>query len=208
MPVLVLGKRVDAYPDIPPEAERGAVRRVTVIGEPILRKICAPVVEFGTSELAALIDDMFATMRVAEGCGLAANQVDVDLSVFVWDCEDDYGVRHVGHIANPILNTLPADRRNLVEAREGCLSVPGARADLARPDKAIVRGWDMHGNPLVIEGSGYFARALQHETDHLNGGLYVDRVPDRARKVALREMENNREAVFARRARIAAEWGK
>jgi peptide deformylase len=167
--------------------ERGTVRPITVVGNPVLHKPCQTVTEFD-DKLAALIDDMFASQRAAEGVGLAANQIGVDLRVFVYDCPDDDGVRHVGHVVNPVLDELPAERRVLDDSNEGCLSVPGAYMELARPDHAVVRGQDMHGNPIAVQGSGYFARCLQHETDHLNGYLYIDRLSKRERKDVLRQM--------------------
>ena len=200
--VRVQGELVESYPRHAPEAERGSVRRVTVAGEEILHRVLAPVTEqqYGTSELAALVDDMFATLYVAEGVGLAANQVDVDLRLFVYDCPDDEGVRHVGHLCNPVIDELPPDQRLLDEDEEGCLSVPGPYKTVARPHRAVARGTDMHGNPLVIEGTGFFARCLQHETDHLNGYLYIDRLSKRERKDALKQMEAKRDEIFARRA--------
>ncbi|GGP51629.1 peptide deformylase [Streptomyces abikoensis] len=167
--------------------ERGTSRPITVVGNPVLHKECQDVTEFD-EKLAQLIDDMFASQRTAEGVGLAANQIGVDLKVFVYDCPDDEGVRHVGHVINPVLDDLPADRRVLDDSNEGCLSVPTAYASLARPDYAVVRGQDMHGNPIAVEGTGYFARCLQHETDHLYGYLYIDRLSKRDRKDALRQM--------------------
>ncbi len=167
--------------------ERGTVRPITVVGNPVLHKPCRTVTEFD-DKLAALIDDMFASQRAAEGVGLAANQIGVDLRVFVYDCPDDDGVRHVGHVVNPVLDELPADQRVLDDSNEGCLSVPGAYMELARPDHAVVRGQDLHGNPVAVQGSGYFARCLQHETDHLNGYLYIDRLSKRERKDVLRQM--------------------
>jgi peptide deformylase len=200
--VRVQGELVESYPRHAPEAERGSVRRVTVAGEEILHRVLAPVTEqqYGTPQLAALIDDMFATLYVAEGVGLAANQVDVDLRLFVYDCPDDEGVRHVGHLCNAVIDELPPERRLLDEDEEGCLSVPGPYKTVARPHRAVARGTDMHGNPLVIEGTGFFARCLQHETDHLNGYLYIDRLSKRERKDALKQMEAKREEIFARRA--------
>ncbi|EMF02597.1 peptide deformylase [Streptomyces mobaraensis NBRC 13819 = DSM 40847] len=167
--------------------ERGTSRPITVVGNPVLHKECKDVTEFD-EKLAQLIDDMFASQRTAEGVGLAANQIGVDLKVFVYDCMDDEGVRHVGHVCNPVLDELPADRRNLDDSNEGCLSVPTAYAPLARPDYAVVRGQDMKGNPIAVQGTGYFARCLQHETDHLYGYLYIDRLSKRDRKDALRQM--------------------
>jgi peptide deformylase len=167
--------------------ERGTARPITVVGNPVLHRECRDVTEFGP-ELAALVDDMFASQRAAEGVGLAANQIGVDLKVFVYDCPDDDGVRHVGVVCNPVLEELPADRRRLDDSNEGCLSVPGAYMELARPDLAIVRGLDALGNPIRVQGTGYFARCLQHETDHLYGRLYIDRLSKRDRKDVLRQM--------------------
>jgi peptide deformylase len=206
--VRVQGEPVDSYPRLAPEVERGAVRRITVVGEGILRRRCRAVTGFGTPELAKLIDDMFATNQVAEGAAIAANQVDVDLQLFVWDITDDWGVRHVGHIANPVLDEVPAEHRRLVEEPEGCLSVPGPYRVVPRLDRAVVRGRDKNGDPLVIEGRGYFARCLQHETDHLYGHLYLDRLAQRERKAALREMRDSQDGVLARRAAAARRLGK
>ena len=168
--------------------ERGTSRPITVVGNPVLHKECKDVTEFD-DKLAALVDDMFASQRTAEGVGLAANQIGVDLKVFVYDCMDDEGLRHVGVVCNPVLEELPAERRVLDESNEGCLSVPTAYAPLARPDYAVVRGQDAEGNPIKVRGTGYFARCLQHETDHLYGYLYIDRLSKRDRKDALRQME-------------------
>ncbi|MFI1679661.1 peptide deformylase [Streptomyces sp. NPDC020607] len=168
--------------------ERGTSRPITVVGNPVLHKECKDVTAFD-DELAKLVDDMFATQRVAQGVGVAANQVGVDLKVFVYDCMDDEGVRHVGVICNPVLQDLPAERRSLDDSGEGCLSVPTAYAPLARPDYAEVTGQDAKGNPVKVRGTGYFARCLQHETDHLYGYLYIDRLSKRERKDALRQME-------------------
>lgn len=167
--------------------ERGTVRPITVVGNPVLHQECKDVTDFDDS-LASLIDDMFASQRAAEGVGLAANQIGVDLKVFVYDCMDDEGVRHVGVVCNPVLQELPADRRLLDDSNEGCLSVPGAYAPLARPDYAVVRGQDATGKPITVRGTGYFARCLQHETDHLYGRLYIDRLSKRDRKDVLRQM--------------------
>lgn len=204
MDVHVQGRPVESYPTVPPEVARGAMRRITEVGEEVLRRPCRDVTEFGSPELAALIDDMFRVMYVAEGAGLAANQVGVDLRLFVFDCHDGYGGRHVGHIANPVLEQPDPRGRRLVEEAEGCLSVPGATVVVPRTEQAIVRGFDKDGAELVIEGRGYFARCLQHESDHLLGTVYLDRLPKRDRKDALRQMEERREGVFARRASRAA----
>lgn len=166
---------------------RGTARPITVVGNPVLHRECKDVTEFG-DELAKLVDDMFASQRAAEGVGLAANQIGVDLKVFVYDCPDDDGVRHVGVVCNPVLDEIPAERRVLDDSNEGCLSVPTAYAALARPDYAVVRGQDVEGKPIAVQGTGYLARCLQHETDHLYGYLYIDRLSKRERKEALKQM--------------------
>ena len=169
-------------------SDSGTARPITIVGDPVLHHPCAPVEEFD-DQLAALIDDMFASMYAAEGVGLAANQIGVALRVFVYDCHDDDGVQHVGHVVNPVLAELPADRRHLDDSAEGCLSVPGPHHELARPDYAVVTGVDLKGEPITVEGTGYFARCLQHEFDHLEGRLYIDRLSKRQRKNVLAEME-------------------
>lgn len=197
-PVRVQGEPIDHFPALPPETRRGTPQRVTEVGEDVLHRPCREVTRFATSELARLVDDLFATQYVAEGAGLAANQIGVDLRVFVWDCTDEWGTRHVGHIVNPVLAEPPADARTL-ETYEGCLSVPGAAATLARSDRAVVRGRSVDGRLLTIEGHGYFARCLQHESDHLDGTLYLDRLTGPQRRDALREMEQLRDQVMTRR---------
>ncbi|MFG3248117.1 peptide deformylase [Streptomyces sp. NPDC048187] len=196
--VFVQGRPAASYPPFAPEARRGSVRRVTEVGEGVLHRPCRDVTEFGP-DLAALIDDMFRTMYVAEGAGLAANQVGVDLRLFVYDCPDDDGVRHVGHVVNPVLEALDPGARRLLDEGEGCLSVPGAVMAVPRPDRAVVRGLDKDGTPLRVEGTGYFARCLAHETDHVNGQVYLDRLSGRERKAALRQSADRREEVLARR---------
>ncbi|WP_432032631.1 peptide deformylase [Streptomyces antibioticus] len=170
--------------------ERGTSRPITVVGNPVLHKECKDVTVFD-DDLLKLVDDMFASQHTAEGVGLAANQIGVDLKVFVYDCPDDEGNRHTGVVCNPKLVEMPADRRRLDDSNEGCLSVPTAYAPLARPDYAEVTGQDEKGNPIKVRGTGYFARCLQHETDHLYGYLYIDRLSKRERKDALRQMAEN-----------------
>jgi len=170
-----------------PDLSKGTARPITVVGNPVLHHECKDVTVFD-GELSALIDDMFVSMYAAEGVGLAANQIGVDAKVFVYDCPDDEGVRHIGHVINPVLEELPAARRILDDGNEGCLSVPTAYAELPRPDFAAVTGQDKDGNPIRVEGTGFFARCLQHETDHLYGYLYIDRLSKRDRKDALRQM--------------------
>ncbi|WP_430790828.1 peptide deformylase [Actinoplanes sp. G11-F43] len=162
-----------------------SARPITYYGNPVLHRRCADVTVFDTA-LADLITDMFDSMYAADGVGLAANQIGVDLQVFVYDCPDDEGARHKGHIVNPVLSA-PSALAGDVTGSEGCLSVPGPRAELPRAALATVTGSDQNGNPITISGTGYFARCLQHETDHLNGTLYVDRLPAPQRDALLRE---------------------
>jgi len=134
-------------------------------------------------DLDRLVADMFASMYAANGVGLAANQIGVGLRLFVIDCPDSDDVETVAVVVNPVLH-LP-ETRELVEASEGCLSVPGAHSMLARPGQARVTGTGLSGEPVEIVGTGLLARCLQHECDHLAGTVYVDRLGRRARKEAL-----------------------
>ena len=203
---VVQGRRVEDFPRFAPEAARGKVRRITVTGEDVLHRRNADVPQemLGGRELEQLIADMFVTMYAAEGVGLAANQVGVDLRLFVYDCPDDEGVRHVGHVINPVLDERDLDDPVVVDS-EGCLSVPGPHAELGRAEHATVRGVDRDGEPVVAGGSGYFARCLQHETDHTLGRLYVDRLSTRERKRVLKKMNEMANDVFARRQERAEE---
>ena len=159
----------------------GTVLAITRWGTPIMHARAQPVTRFD-DDLRRLCRDMFATMYAAEGVGLAATQIGRDLALFVFDCPDDDQVRHVGVVCNPEV-TLPEGKdRKLDTADEGCLSLPGAYAELARPDTATCRGQDAYGNPVEIQGTGLLARCLQHETDHLNGTVFGDRLAGRARK--------------------------
>ncbi|TYB49612.1 peptide deformylase [Actinomadura chibensis] len=164
----------------------GQVRPITLVGTPVLHAPCRRVEDFDAG-LAELVDDMFASMYAAEGVGLAANQIGVDLRVFVYDCPDADGARHRGAVVNPVLELPALEDRRLDDGDEGCLSVPGPHARLARPDHAAVRGFDVAGKPVRVEGTGLLARCLQHETDHLEGRLYIDRLSARARKKVLKE---------------------
>jgi peptide deformylase len=159
-------------------------RPIRLFGDPVLRTPTDEVVDFD-EPLARLIDDMFASMYAAEGVGLAANQIGVGLSVFVYDCPDAAGRRHVGHVVNPVLVSTGGEPD---EAGEGCLSVPGLYYDTARPSYAAVEGVDLHGEPVQVAGDGQLARCLLHETDHLHGLLYLDRLRGRTKRRAMREV--------------------
>jgi peptide deformylase len=166
----------------------GNVRPITLIGDPVLHRPLREVTEFDDA-LRELADDMFASMYAANGVGLAANQIGVDLRIFVYDCTDDDDQPHKGVIVNPTLEFPEAKNRHLEEDQEGCLSVPGPYAQLARVDHVHCLGFDLDGNPVNVHGTGQLARCLQHETDHLNGKLYVDRLPTKARKAVMKEYE-------------------
>ena len=158
--------------------------KIRVVGDPVLATPTAEVTDFGP-ELAALIEDMFASLAVAEGVGLAAPQVGVGLAVFVYDCPDGSGGRARGHVCNPHITTSGEPD----EGEEGCLSVPGPYHELERASEARVHGVDRTGAPVTVSGTGYFARCLQHETDHLKGLLYIDHLPRNRRRRVLRDIE-------------------
>ncbi|MER5919411.1 peptide deformylase [Streptomyces mirabilis] len=162
---------------------RGRVRPVTLLGDPVLHTPCEDVTDFGP-ELAQLVEDMFATMYAAQGVGLAANQVGVASRVFVYDCPDDEDVRHLGHVVNPRLVEVDGV---VLRGPEGCLSLPGLEAGTERYDHAVVEGLTVDGEPVSVRGTGWFARCLQHEYDHLEGGLYVDRLSGWRRRRVMRQ---------------------
>lgn len=161
--------------------EGGTVLPITRWGTPVMHHELEDVTEFD-DELATLVADMAATMYAADGVGLAANQVGVALKLFVFDCPDKEQRRVSGVVCNPQLILPEGSERKLEAADEGCLSLPGAFVECARPDTATVRGVDHHGEPVEFVGTGLLARCLQHETDHLFGTVFGDRIPDRARK--------------------------
>jgi peptide deformylase len=158
--------------------------KIRVAGDPVLHGPTREVTEFDDG-LAKLVDDMFASLAVAGGVGLAAPQIGVDLAVFVYDCPDETGQHQVGHVVNPVLTTSGEQ----LTADEGCLSVPGPYHELPRAAQATVRGVDRTGAPVEVSGTGFFARCLQHETEHLRGILYIDHLPRNRRRRVLREME-------------------
>jgi peptide deformylase len=161
--------------------EGGTARPITRWGTPVMYRRQADVTAYDDS-LRELVADMVATMYAADGVGLAACQIGVDLRVFVFDCPDSDGERTVGVVCNPTV-TLPEGKdRQLDEAEEGCLSFPGAYVDCARPDAAAVTGYGIDGSPVSFEGTGLLARCLQHETDHTFGTVFADRLSTKAQK--------------------------
>lgn len=172
--------------DVPAELQGGTARQITYYGNPVLHHPCEEVTVFD-DDLRVLIKDMFASMYAAHGVGLAANQIGVNKRIFVIDCGDDDGNRVLGYVINPVLHLPADDERELEIDHEGCLSVPGPYEDLGRVTHAHVHGVDLDENPVTLAGAGYIARCLQHETDHLDGLLYVDRLPIKVRKRLLKE---------------------
>ena len=158
----------DSLPSHPTSAELpgdGTVRPVTRWGTEVMHRKARPVTSYD-EELRSLVADMVATMYAADGVGLAACQIGVDLAVFVFDCPDDDGTVHRGVVCNPVLVLPEGKDRRLDDAEEGCLSYPGAFVECARPDHARVVGQGLDGTDVAYEGGGLFARCLQHETDH------------------------------------------
>ncbi len=161
-----------------------SVKPIRLFGDPILRTPADPVVDFD-KELRQLVADLTETMLDAPGAGLAAPQIGVGLRVFTYFVD---GV--VGHLINPSLVLS----EELQEGEEGCLSFPGLKFETPRALRAVATGRDQHGEPVTIEGSELLARAVQHETDHLDGILFIDRMDPSQRKLAMRAV---REAEWA-----------
>ena len=162
------------------------VRPIRLFGDPVLRERAAPVADFDRS-LRRLVSDLSETLVDAGGAGLAAPQIGVGLRVFVYgvldpDTPEEAGVHH---IVNPVLVEQSAEE---VEDEEGCLSIPGVTYDLVRPWRIVATGFDCNGEPVRVEGTERLARCLAHETDHLDGVLFVDRLDPERRKAALREI--------------------
>jgi peptide deformylase len=169
-----------------------AVHPIRIVGDPVLHQPVRKVESFD-DDLRTLVEDMFETMAAANGVGLAANQIGIDLRVFVYDCPDDEGVRHRGVVVNPDIETSgrPETMPDPDDDLEGCLSVPGESFPTGRATWAKVTGQDLDGEPITVEGKGYFARCLQHETDHLDGLLYLNRLVGRHSKESKRMLKRN-----------------
>ena len=166
----------------------GIVQPIRRWGEPVMHRAQQLVTAYD-GHLVRLVADMVETMYAADGVGLAACQIGVDRSVFVFDCPDDNGQRTVGVVCNPELVLPEGKDRKLAEDEEGCLSFPGAFVECARPDVATVRGTGLDGAPVQFTGTGMLARCLQHETDHTLGTVFGDRLPTKARKRLQKAME-------------------
>jgi peptide deformylase len=154
------------------------LKPIRLFGDPVLRTPAAPVETFD-KELRNLVADLTDTMMDAPGVGLAAPQIGVSLRVFTYWVDDV-----VGHLVNPDLDLS----EEIQDGEEGCLSLPGLSYDTKRAMRVVAKGMNMHGEPVIVEGSHLLARCVQHETDHLDGILVVDRLDPVARKLAMKEI--------------------
>ena len=161
-----------------------AIQPIRIFGDPVLRLAAQPVTVFD-KELRTLVKDLTETMKDAPGAGLAAPQIGVSLRVFTYHVD---GV--VGHLINPRLD-LSEDRQ---DGPEGCLSLPGLTFDCERAYGVVAKGFNEYGDPVTVEGTQLLARCIQHETDHLDGIIFIDRLDREQRKAALRAI---READWA-----------
>jgi peptide deformylase len=164
-----------------PLPEGGTVRPIVRWGTDVMHHPNARVTSYD-GQLRALVADMVATMYAAEGVGLAACQVGVDLAVFCFHCHDESGEYTAGVVCNPVVSLPEGRDRRLDEEDEGCLSLPGAYVPLARPDTASVDGFGLDGGAVTFSGDGMLARCLQHEADHTRGTVFGDRLSTRWRK--------------------------
>jgi len=155
-----------------------SVKPIRLFGDPVLRTPAEPVRDFD-AELRRLVKDLTDTMMEAPGLGLAAPQIGVGLRVFTY-CIDD----QLGHLINPTLQLSEDEETD----DEGCLSFPGLQYPVLRAHGVVAKGFNMHGEPVTLEGSGQLARCVQHETDHLDGILFIDRLDPAQRKLAMKEI--------------------
>ncbi|GGL12328.1 peptide deformylase [Mangrovihabitans endophyticus] len=158
------------------------IRGIRLLGDPVLRTASDPVASFD-DELRALVADLEDTVREPGRAGVAAPQIGVGLRVFAYHVD---GV--VSHLVNPVLSELSGAQ----DDEEGCLSIPGLAFPTPRAMRCVATGQDVQGEPRRIEGTGMLARALQHETDHLNGTLYIDTLRGDTRRQALRALRSGR----------------
>jgi len=158
-----------------------SLKPIRLFGDPVLRTPAAPVETFD-KELRQLVADLTDTMIDAPGSGLAAPQIGVSLRVFTYWVDGE-----LGHLINPDLDLSDEEQ----DGEEGCLSLPGLAFDTTRALRVVARGLDMHGEPVTLEGSHLLARAVQHETDHLDGILFIDRLDPVARKAAMKAIRES-----------------
>jgi peptide deformylase len=155
------------------------VQPIRLFGDPVLRTQADAVTDFD-KELRTLVKDLTDTMLDENGAGLAAPQLGVGLRVFTFHVDDV-----LGHIVNPVLH-FPDEEEQ--DGDEGCLSIPGVYVDTKRRQNVIAEGFNEHGDPIRLVGAGLMARCVQHETDHLDGVLFLDRLDAAARKEAMRQI--------------------
>ena len=153
-----------------------AIQPIRLFGDPVLRTPATQVTDFD-KELRTLVKDLTDTMLEAPGAGLAAPQIGVGLRVFTWYVDGE-----LGHLVNPSLDLSDEEQ----DGPEGCLSVPDLTFDCKRAMSVVAKGWNMYGDPVAVEGSELLARAIQHETDHLDGVLFIDRLDRETRKAAMK----------------------
>ena len=158
-----------------------SVHEIRLFGDPVLTTPAKAVTTFD-KELRNLVKDLNETMLDAPGAGLAAPQIGVSLQVFVWNIEESEG-----HLINPTLDLS----QDLQDGEEGCLSFPGLVYETPRAFRAVAKGFNMHGEPVTIEGTELLARVLQHETDHLNGIVFIDRLLIAERKLAMADIRKS-----------------
>ena len=158
-----------------------SLQEIRHFGDPVLTTPTLAVIDFD-KELRTLIKDLTETMLAAPGAGLAAPQIGVALRVFVWDVDGA-----LGHLVNPSLDLSV----EMQEGDEGCLSFPDLVYPTPRSMRAVAKGFNMHVEPTIVEGSELLARALQHETDHLDGILFIDRLSAEDRKLAMKEIRES-----------------
>ena len=158
-----------------------SIQRIRHFGDPVLTSPASEVIDFD-KELRKLVKDLTETMLDAPGAGLAAPQIGVPLRVFVWDVDET-----IGHLINPTLDLSS----EMQEGDEGCLSFPDLLYPTPRAMRAVAKGFTMHGEPIIVEGTELLARALQHETDHLDGILFIDRLSEADRKLAMKEIRES-----------------
>lgn len=157
-----------------------AMRDIRVVPDPVLRTPCEPITEVDAG-VRALVEDLLETVDQEGRAGLAANQIGVGLRAFSWNIDDE-----LGYVLNPQIVELSEDEYQ--DGDEGCLSVPGLWYPTKRAWYARVVGQDLDGREVVVEGTELMARCLQHEVDHLDGKLYLDRLERTVRKKAMRAM--------------------
>jgi len=155
------------------------VRPLRYLGDPVLRTRCEPVTRFDDS-LARLVEDLLETVREPGRAGLAANQIGSTLAVFSYNIDEDFG-----YLINPEIVELSSGTE---EELEGCLSVPGVTAIRGRAAEAVAAGVDLRQDPVTVAGVGELARCLQHETDHLRGELFIDKLDDEERRRVMRQV--------------------